>query len=109
MNIRPAKWKPSEVSAKRSISKGMWARMIGADLLRAMKMHPSQTFLLLDDNGNPLEMLDTDVSALRTNCPRPYRLQSRRVEGPEHKRLVWVSMDPGHWAHQDKLREKKNG
>ena len=109
MNIRPAKWQPSEVPTRRSIPKGMWARTIGADLLRAMKMNPSQTFLLLDDNGNPLEMLDTDVSALRTNCPRPYRLQSRRVEGHEHKRLVWVSMDPGHWAHQDKLREKKNG
>lgn len=107
MNIRPAKWRPSEVPTKRSIPKGMWARMIGADLLRAMKMNPSQTFLLLDDDGQPLEMPNADVAALRTNCRRPYRLQSRRVEGAEHKRLVWVSMDPGHWERNDQKKEKK--
>lgn len=109
MSKKPVKWKAADVPANRSIPKGMWARMIGADLLRAMKMNPSQTFLLLDDDGQPLEMPNADVAALRTNCRRPYRLQSRRVEGAEHKRLVWVSMDPGHWERNDQIRGKKNG
>lgn len=102
MTERPMAWKPSPVPTKNTRTSTYWERVVPADLIRAMRANPAQTFQLLDDDGEPAEMLKADVETLRSSCKRPYRVQARRVKGRDTHLLVWVSMDPGHWEYVDK-------
>ena len=101
------KWRVEDVPSHRTKRGNIWDAMIPADLIRVMRGRPGVTFLLLDDDGNPLTVARADYNALIGAKKKPFRVQSRiiprRTDGARH---VWVSMDPGHWEHQAKLRGK---
>lgn len=101
------KWRAEELPAQRSSRGNMWDHMIPDELVRIMRGRPGITFLLLDDDGNPLTVARADYNALIGAKKKPFRVQSRsiprRTDGARH---VWVSMDPGHWERQAKLRGK---
>ena len=103
------KWQPTEVPGKRTRSGNIWDTMIPADLIRAMRGNPGVTYQLLDDDMQPLAVAKADYTALLGASRKPFRVQSRslpdRKDGARH---VWVSMDPGHWERQAKLRHKRN-
>ena len=103
------KWQLAEVPVKRTRSGNIWDTMIPADLIRAMRGNPGSTFQMLDDDGQPLAVAKDDYNALMRSCPKPFRLQSRSLPNRrDGARLVWLSMDPGHWERQAKLRHKRN-
>ena len=101
------KWRVEDVPSHRTKRGNIWDAMIPAELIRAMRGRPGVTFLLLDDDGNPLTVAKADYNALIGAKKKPFRVQSRiiprRADGARH---VWVSMDPGHWERQAKLRGK---
>ena len=107
MTVQPLKWKPAAIPRKVSGKGTFWEKVVHPDLVRAMRANPSQTFQLLDDDGNPAEMLKVDADTLRSSCKRPYRIQTRVVAVRGTHRHVWLSMDPGHWERVDTQYAKK--
>lgn len=101
------KWEPSEIPGKKSRFGNMWEQTIPKELIRSMRVNPGITYKLLDNNGNSLRVTKADYSALMRSCPRPFRIQSRTIpKNNEGDRIVWVSMDPGHWAKHENSKKK---
>lgn len=103
------KWRIEEPAPVKTRGATIWDTTIPEDLLRQMRLNPGVSYQLLDDNHTPLKMANADQEALRSACPKPFRVQSRAVDINDRDglRYIFVSFDPGHWERTAGWRKRK--
>ena len=101
------RWARNEVPKRQTRRKvSIWEEMIPDELIREMRLNPGVEYQLLGMSGQPLPVTKNDAAALNRSCPKPFRVQSRKLTPTT--RLVWVSHDPAHWEHIQHQRNKRS-